>query len=132
MFIVADTGKGVSADDIGTLFDLFTQEDTSITRTFGGSGLGLNIAQKLAKLMGGEISCNSIVGQGSIFEVIVYLEQQPISFEMLDFDNSDSFEVPPLKLLVVDDLPLNLMVAAALLKPKGHIIETAPNRHKAL
>jgi signal transduction histidine kinase len=135
MFTVADTGKGVSADAIGALFDPFTQEDNSITRSFGGSGLGLNIAQKLAQLMGGEISCNSIVGQGSIFKVIVYLEQQPISSEMLDVDHSDSFEVfavPPLKLLIVDDVPLNLMVAAALLKPKGHIIETAPNGHKAL
>jgi PAS domain S-box-containing protein len=135
MFIVADTGKGINADTIGTLFDSFTQEDNSITRSFGGSGLGLNIAQKLAQLMGGEISCNSIVGQGSIFKVIVYLEQQPISSEMLDVDHSDSFEVfavPPLKLLIVDDVPLNLMVAAALLKPKGHIIETAPNGHKAL
>jgi signal transduction histidine kinase len=132
MFIVADTGKGINADAIGTLFDPFTQEDNSITRSFGGSGLGLNIAQRLANLMGGEISCNSIVGQGSIFEVIVYLEQQPRSFEMLDFDHSDGFEVPPLKLLVVDDVPLNLMVAVALLEPKGHIIETAANGHKAL
>jgi signal transduction histidine kinase/CheY-like chemotaxis protein len=130
MFTVADTGKGVSADAIGTLFHPFTQEDNGITRSFGGSGLGLNIAQKLAQLMGGGISCNSIVGQGSIFEVIVYLEQQPSSFEM--FDHSDRFEMPPLKLLIVDDVPLNLMVAAALLKPKGHIIETAANGHKAL
>jgi signal transduction histidine kinase/CheY-like chemotaxis protein len=132
MFTVADTGKGVSADAIGTLFDPFTQEDNGITRSFGGSGLGLNIAQKQAQLMGGEISCNSIVGQGSIFEVIVYLEQQPGSFERLDVDHSERFEVPPLKLLIVDDVPLNLMVAAALLKPKGHIIETAANGHKAL
>jgi signal transduction histidine kinase len=135
MFIVADTGKGINADAIGTIFDSFTQEDSSITRSFGGSGLGLNIAQNLAKLMGGEISCNSIVGQGSIFKVIVYLEQQPTSSEMLDFDNLDTFEVfavPPLKLLVVDDVPLNLMVAVALLKPKGHIIETAENGHTAL
>ena len=132
IFTVTDTGKGINADAIPKLFNLFTQEDDSITRTFGGSGLGLNIAQKLAKLMGGEISCNSIVGQGSIFEVIVYLEQQPRSFEMLDFDNSDGFEVPPLKLLVVDDVPLNLMVAAALLKPKGHIMETAENGYQAL
>ena len=132
MFIVADTGKGINADAIGTLFDPFTQEDNGITRSFGGSGLGLNIAQSLAQLMGGEISCNSIVGQGSIFEVTVYLEQQPKSFEILDFDNSDGFEVPPLKLLVVDDVPLNLMVAMALLKPKGHIIETAENGYKAV
>jgi CheY-like chemotaxis protein len=82
--------------------------------------------------MGGEISCNSVVGQGSIFKVIVYLEQQPISSENHDFDNFEVFALPPLKLLIVDDVPLNLMVAAALLKPKGHIIETAPNGHKAL
>jgi signal transduction histidine kinase/CheY-like chemotaxis protein len=132
MFIVADTGKGINADAIGTLFDPFTQEDNGITRSFGGSGLGLNIAQSLAQLMGGEISCNSIVGQGSIFEVTVYLEQQPKSFEILDFDNSDGFELPPLKLLVVDDVALNLMVAVALLKPKGHIIETAESGYKAL
>jgi signal transduction histidine kinase len=135
IFTVTDTGKGIQADAIPKVFDLFTQEDDSITRSFGGSGLGLNIAQKLAQLMGGEISCNSIVGQGSIFKVIVYLEQQPISSEMLDVDHSDSFEVfavPPLKLLIVDDVPLNLMVAAALLKPKGHIIETAENGYTAL
>jgi signal transduction histidine kinase len=135
IFTVTDTGKGIKADAIPKLFDLFTQEDDSITRSFGGSGLGLNIAQKLAQLMGGGISCNSIVGQGSIFEVIVYLEQQPGSFEMPDVDHSDTFEVfavPPLKLLIVDDVPLNLMVAVALLKPKGHIIETAENGHTAL
>jgi signal transduction histidine kinase/CheY-like chemotaxis protein len=132
MFTVADTGKGVSADAIGTLFDPFTQEDNGITRSFGGSGLGLNIAQKLAQLMGGEISCNSIVGQGSTFKVVVYLEQQPISSEMRDFDNFEVFALPPLKLLIVDDVPLNLMVAAALLKPKGHIIETAENGYTAL
>jgi two-component system sensor histidine kinase/response regulator len=132
MFIVADTGKGINADTIGTLFDSFTQEDNSITRSFGGSGLGLNIAQKLAQLMGGEISCNSVVGQGSTFKVIVYLEQQPISSEMRDLDNFEVFALPPLKLLIVDDVPLNLMVAAALLKPKGHIIETAKDGYKAL
>ena len=132
MFIVEDTGKGINADAIEQLFDPFTQEDNGITRSFGGSGLGLNIAQELAKLMGGKIRCNSIVGKGSIFEVVVYLEQQPRIFEMLDFNDSDSLGVPPLKLLIVDDVPLNLMVAVALLKPKGHVIETASNGQKAL
>ena len=76
IFTILDTGKGIQADAIAHIFNAFTQEDKSITRAHGGCGLGLNIAQNLAQLMGGEITCTSSVGHGSKFEILVYLERQ--------------------------------------------------------
>ena len=76
IFTIIDTGKGIQEDAIAHIFNAFTQEDKSITRAHGGCGLGLNIAQNLAQLMGGEITCTSSVGHGSKFEILVYLERQ--------------------------------------------------------
>ncbi|MBC8321431.1 MAG: response regulator [Bacteroidetes bacterium] len=66
-FCVTDTGVGISDDDIERLFDTYTQADASTTRTHGGTGLGLNISQKLAKLMGGNITAKSKINKGSSF-----------------------------------------------------------------
>jgi len=132
IFTVTDTGKGINADTIPQLFKPFTQEDDSISRSFGGTGLGLNIAQRLAQLMDGEINCTSSEGHCSTFEVVVYLEQQSKMSEELTADTVEILNLPPLKLLVVDDVGLNLMVANALLTPKGHTIETADSGHQAV
>lgn len=129
VFVVTDTGKGIKADAISQLFNPFTQEDSSIARSYGGSGLGLNIAQKLAQLMGGEIKCTSTVGHGSKFEVVIHLEPQCLNFEM---PMVSSIQLPPLKLLVVDDVELNIMVATALLTPHGHTVETAESGYQAI
>ena len=66
-FAVADTGVGLSPEQIARLFDSFHQADTSITRKYGGTGLGLAIAKKLAELMGGEVGVESSPNEGSIF-----------------------------------------------------------------
>ena len=64
-FVISDTGKGIVKDKIPTLFEPFTQEDTSINRQYGGSGLGLSIAKQLVKAMNGEITINSEVNVGT-------------------------------------------------------------------
>jgi signal transduction histidine kinase len=132
IFTVTDTGKGITADAIPKLFKPFTQEDDSITRSFGGSGLGLNIAQRLAQLMDGEINCTSSVGHGSTFKMVVYLEKESKIPEKLNVDRAEILKLPPLKLLVVDDVELNLLVAIALLEPYGHTIETVSSGRLAV
>lgn len=66
---VKDSGVGISSDKIDTIFKAFSQEDTTITRRFGGTGLGLTICEKLCEAMGGSIEAHSVLDQGSTFHV---------------------------------------------------------------
>lgn len=70
-FEVADTGVGMTAEEMSRLFRPFTQADTSTTRRFGGTGLGLSISQKLANMLGGEITVRSQPGKGSTFTLTI-------------------------------------------------------------
>lgn len=69
--VVMDSGIGIAADRIEAIFDPFEQADSSTTKAFGGTGLGLTISRQMARLMGGDLTCSSQLGEGSIFTLTV-------------------------------------------------------------
>jgi len=71
---ISDTGPGIDSDQIERIFDAFTQGDQSMTRRKGGTGLGLAVSRKLAQMLGGELTAESTVGQGSVFTVRLPLQ----------------------------------------------------------
>ncbi len=99
-FSVADSGVGIPADTIGKLFATYTQADASTTRTHGGTGLGLNISQKLVKLMGGTIDAKSEIDKGSTFSFSLNLisGDQVEETSVSDIINPDNF-----KILIIDN-----------------------------
>lgn len=101
---VTDTGIGVSAEDQAKLFNAFNQADTTITRRFGGSGLGLVICKKLAEQMNGRVSFTSEVNKGSVFNVRIKLEK----LQAYEIEKEQSRRFDDLKVLCFDDNPLYL------------------------
>lgn len=95
-FSVADKGIGMTAEQQNSLFKSFSQADASTTRKYGGTGLGLAISKNLVQLMGGDITCNSTFGQGSVFEFAVTLGWEEQTSKL-------SESLPSLRILVVDD-----------------------------
>jgi CheY-like chemotaxis protein len=114
----------MSPEAVAGLFQPFKQADSSITRRFGGSGLGLVIARRIAEKMGGTITVESQLGQGSCFTVTwipEYLASAPRPVEPQAVEDSvpSKAEFQALRVLVVDDQPVNRMIARAQMKELG-------------
>ncbi|MDD5214625.1 MAG: response regulator, partial [Methylococcales bacterium] len=135
-FSVQDTGIGISPEAQKMIFGSFTQADTSITRNYGGTGLGLTISRKLVELMGGEISLESEIGKGSIFSFTLEFGLiNKVTETVLPIE--DIADVSPMRLLgfrllIVDDNDINLEVAKRIFSSEGAIVITARNGLEAL
>lgn len=131
-FAVIDTGIGITEADIGRLFEDFMQVDGSISRKFGGTGLGLAISNRLVKLMGGAMGVVSAPEKGSTFWLTLPLDEADAEDEA----DATLIDLPtrcrPSKLLLVDDVDINLEIAASYLEALGHVVETARNGRQAL
>jgi signal transduction histidine kinase/ActR/RegA family two-component response regulator len=128
---VADTGPGMTPEQVGRLFRPFVQAEASTARRYGGTGLGLAICKNLARIMGGTITVESAPGQGSTFRVRLPLPPATGDVEAAAEAAAEA-ELPPLRVLVADDNPVNLAVARALLEAVGLVIDTAPHGAEAL
>jgi PAS domain S-box-containing protein len=107
-FSVSDTGIGVPAEKIDLLFKPFSQTDSSITRQFGGSGLGLSIVSNLAKAMGGHVGVESVAGEGSRFWFRVPVKASAIASAEVEAGSSLACVAPMKMALTKDWKPLDL------------------------
>jgi two-component system, sensor histidine kinase len=137
---VSDTGCGFDAEAGEVLFSRFQQADGTITRKFGGTGLGLAICQSLCQLHGGSITAASTPGEGSQFQVILPL-QRAVSLAQpgladpggdADAGEGSLGDMTDLRILLVDDHPINRRVIHLLLDPLGIVITDAENGEQAL
>jgi PAS domain S-box-containing protein len=135
-FGVIDTGPGIPPDAQARLFQPFSQADESTTRRFGGTGLGLSICRQLAELMGGQVGLDSEVGRGSHFWADIPLEAAPMR------DKADAGAGPEAlpddtlptdaRVLLVEDNPVNMLVANALLEQWGLKVTQATDGAQAV
>ena len=124
---VKDTGIGISKSKLEKIFESFTQEDSSTTRRYGGTGLGLTISKSLAQLMGGELKVESDPGRGSIFSLHLSLEVSNAKSELQPLPKT-SFN----NILVVDDNSTNLQLMKEVLEYFGLSCQQANDPIKAL
>lgn len=126
---VRDTGIGMTSEQIAAIFSPFIQADASISRRFGGTGLGTTIARQLAELMNGRIEVESAPGRGSIFHVYLPL---PIGQQRNETSDSTLPALPTLNVLLADDVPQNRELLSLLLHNHGHQVTPASNGDEAV
>src|ERR1700730_5248625 len=142
-FTVSDTGIGIPQEKLESIFSPFTQADSSTTRKYGGTGLGLTISARLASMMGGRISVESEIGRGSRFCLFVRMEAlaQTIESDTIAVPESSSSEQASpreviarreLHILLAEDNRVNQAVASRILAKLGHILVIANNGLEAI
>jgi signal transduction histidine kinase/CheY-like chemotaxis protein/ligand-binding sensor domain-containing protein len=136
-FHVEDTGAGIPAETIPALFEPFVQADSSTTRRYGGSGLGLSIVHRFVDAMGGTIAVDSEVGRGSTFRIHLPLEpalgpELPIVDSPADPHPASGLVGEGLTVLLVEDNPVNQMIAQKMLVRCGSRVLVANDGNHAL
>lgn len=130
--IIRDSGIGMSPDVQAKLFTAFTQADATITRQYGGTGLGLAICAKLVELMKGRIWVESEIGAGSQFHFTFYTQGCDLQKPALIAPQDEQNDLSSLRLLLVEDNPVNRLLATKLLKKFQIVPDTANDGLEAL
>ncbi|MBE5945432.1 MAG: response regulator [Lachnospiraceae bacterium] len=145
IFKVSDTGIGIEEENIGKIFDAFSQVDTKKNRLVQGTGLGLVISKNLCELMGGSIGVESVYGEGTTFTMTMV--QKVVDPTPINMKNVSDIETAALEnnfkprtvngaegkeVLVVDDNSMNLLIAQKLLEPYKLKVDTAASGMEAL
>ena len=128
-FAIIDSGIGIQQDRLDVIFEPFTQADSSMSRKFGGTGLGTTISKQLVELMGGRLIATSEIGIGSCFTMILPLptgSAQTAPTPLL------AHALPAMRILVADDIRQNLDLISILLGRDGHQITTASDGLEAV
>jgi len=136
-FEVRDTGPGMTPNVLQRLFRNFEQADAGITKKFGGTGLGLAISRKLVELMGGELTVDSVVGQGSVFRAELPLPEvcTPAPAPVPQAEDGEEMEPAAdiaLSILLAEDHPVNRRIVELFLKPLGCELTMAVNGAEAV
>jgi PAS domain S-box-containing protein len=143
-FSVSDTGIGIAAGDLLRLFTPFSQVDSSLTRKYEGTGLGLALVKKLTELHGGEVFVTSEPGRGSCFTISLPWQPAPEAQRLIagDDDDDQAHDPParavappsasPWKILLVEDNEYNILSVEDYLEGSGYRVEVARNGKEAL
>jgi len=117
---ISDTGIGIPKDKIGAVFDRFVQADTSVSRRYGGTGLGLTISKTLVELMDGRIEVESVAGEGSVFTIVIPLRLAPDGDHLeRQAKQEEEHSFSKERILLVEDHEPNILVASTYLDLMG-------------
>jgi signal transduction histidine kinase/CheY-like chemotaxis protein/HPt (histidine-containing phosphotransfer) domain-containing protein len=128
--VIQDTGIGIDAEKLDQIFERFTQADESISRAYGGSGLGLYITKEIIHKMNGSLQASSLLGEGSTFSVhlpFTYQKEHKISARAFQAENLNG-----LRILLAEDNPVNVIFVRAVLEKHAVKVDVAQNGSEAV